>query len=69
MKKYHNLEIKTKLIFMSLLFRILSDNKLDNIHDDAFLGLEKLKRLVLHNCGLHNFHLEPLRRLRNIAFL
>lgn len=48
---------------------VLSDNSIARIDADAFLGLTKLKRLSLHNCGLTAVPAEALQRIRGLHTL
>lgn len=55
--------------FALSLCSVLSDNSIARIDVDAFLGLTKLKRLSLHNCGLTAVPAEALRRIRGLHTL
>lgn len=59
---YHNL-----LTFFT--FRVLSDNSLSKIDSDAFIGLHKLRRLSLHNCGLTVIPAEALKHVNGLSSL
>lgn len=56
-------------IMRTLFCRVLSDNSIARIDVDAFLGLHKLKRLSLHNCGLTVVPAEALRRINGLQTL
>lgn len=56
-------------IFISLHFSILSDNSLLHIDSDAFIGLNNLKRLSLHNCGLSVVPGKALSHLKSLNAL
>lgn len=49
--------------------RILSDNSLISINQEAFYRLRSLRRLILHNCNLTAFPLEALRQVPWLNFM
>lgn len=64
-KKIKNKTNKNKIKLSS----VLSDNSLLHIDSDAFIGLIKLKRLSLHNCGLSVVPGKALSHLENLNAL